>query len=269
MLAEAAYARKDKLIKPFRASSSGTFDNISWDSGDVGTLSKVIEDRHGFKSRYVRFKGLKTARLIPVHLCDKWFEETSDKEVDTQKWANSEKGGTKVDYGSKSKRQFNRKDIEKMVKESHMATELNEEVSIATPHFTMRNQQGKWIVAKWKGVGQPSAHKNPGNHTIIQTCDSQQDANKKRNGLNGDTTAKSKEGGEEKVADETKEKKMSSESVYHMVDLALEGRSYEFTKAFEEEMGNRINDSIDNAKNDFCASLGDQPQETTDSSSQE
>lgn len=110
-------AKKHPLKNHFRAISTGSFDNLSWNKDDVGRFSDSFESSHGFASVYLRFKGSKTARLIPEILFKKHFKSSDAKNADPSKWIESNKGGTKiVEKGRKHIRldkNFLKKEIQK------------------------------------------------------------------------------------------------------------------------------------------------------------
>lgn len=117
-----------KLIKHFKAVSKGKWDNIEWNKGDVGEVSKTFTDRHNFKSVAIRFKGAKSSKTIPEVVFRKHFKVTAEAEVNSQKWANADKGGTKIKVKPRKKKDILSADeIKKEVKSSlKLGSEPNE-----------------------------------------------------------------------------------------------------------------------------------------------
>lgn len=108
--AESTHRKRSELIGHFVTSGRGSFDNISWNKGDVGHFSKPVKDRHGFNSIYVRFKGQKSPKLIPVQLFKKNFKKSSNRAIDG--WKPADRGGTKIKF-TPSKKPLNRSEYEK------------------------------------------------------------------------------------------------------------------------------------------------------------
>lgn len=103
-LFEKAERGYQKLEIHFKSITGGRWDNISWQKNDVGIATKPFIDRHKFKSVYIRFKGEKTARVIPDVIFRRYFIPTTTSEIQPEKWTTSDKGGTKVKQGTRGKR---------------------------------------------------------------------------------------------------------------------------------------------------------------------
>ncbi len=91
------------MIGHFKAVAKGRYDNLEWAKDDVGEHTKPLKDRHGFIAVYVRFKGEKTARLIPDVIFRKFFVRTPASDTNPDKWKGADKGGTKIQVKKKAK----------------------------------------------------------------------------------------------------------------------------------------------------------------------
>jgi hypothetical protein len=87
---------KHALVGHYKALNRGKWQGIEWRKGDVGEYSNPFKDRHNLLSVYIRFKGMKSVKAIPAVMFRRFFEPTTDSQVDEKKWANADKGGTKV-----------------------------------------------------------------------------------------------------------------------------------------------------------------------------
>ena len=277
------YERKDQLVSYFTAKAAGKWDNVSWKDGDVGQFSKIITDRHGFESRYVRFKGQKTARLVPVAVFKKLFSETPVDKTDPKKWANREKGGTEVDYGKRKKRQFTRADLDKLMSKktklkehTHMGTSqhdeendemINEAVSLRTPFFIMKIEKGGrevWALCKWNMSGRPTHATKQGKHRVIGTYTSQSEAaaaRKEHNGGGPNSDSKKNAAGHGNSQDKESSsmsdtKKTVTESIATMVIAAADQDATTFMETLKDEMGLRLNTALDVRKFDIAQSIG-------------
>lgn len=112
---DASHRERSQAVGHFITTSKGSFDNVSWNKGDVGHYSKPVKDRHGFNSIYVRFKGLKSPKLIPVSLFKKQFKKSSDQNKNPEKWKPADKGGSKVKF-TPTKKPLSRKEYESKMK---------------------------------------------------------------------------------------------------------------------------------------------------------
>ena len=97
---------KYPLVGNFKAASAGSWDNMSWGKGDVGSYSRPFHDRNGFKSIFVRFTGEKTARMVPEVIFRKFFHRTGETELD----GTQNKGGIAV---GKGRHQLSKDEIKK------------------------------------------------------------------------------------------------------------------------------------------------------------
>lgn len=111
-------AKKHPLENHFHANSNGSFDNLSWKKDDVGRYSNPFKDSHGFVSVYLRFKGSKTARLIPEIIFKKHFKTTGIENAVSSKWLESNKGGTKIKTKERAQARMDKKSVERAIRNS-------------------------------------------------------------------------------------------------------------------------------------------------------
>lgn len=131
--AKQAAGRRDHPPMPihFKAVSSGSWDNISWSKEDVGVAARPAKDRHGIMSVYIRFKGAKSSKLVPEPVFRKFFLATKEGEIDPGKWADADKGVTKIDIKKKpsnrKKEQMSASELERAAKKTGVTVNVKKE----------------------------------------------------------------------------------------------------------------------------------------------
>lgn len=139
---------KHALIGHFRAMNRGKWQDIEWQKGDVGEYSKTFKDRHNLLSVYIRFKGMKSVKAIPAVLFRRFFEPTTDAQIDEKKWANADKGGTKVKKTANPESDKKKDDVKENVE---MSVEIVESLILEEARYTISKVGGTFELRKFLG----------------------------------------------------------------------------------------------------------------------
>lgn len=139
---------KHALIGHFRAMNRGKWQDIEWKKGDVGEFSKTFIDRHKLLSVYIRFKGMKSVKAIPAIMFRRFFEPTSDAQIDDKKWANADKGGTKVKKIVNPEPDKNKDDVKENIE---MSVEIVESLILEEARYTISKVGGNFELRKFFG----------------------------------------------------------------------------------------------------------------------
>jgi len=126
-----------QLSKHFRAVDKGRWDNISWKKDDVGNFAKPYKDSHGFKSVYIRFKGQKTSKVIPMSLFKKYFVAVSKTDNDSiSKWSRTSK--------NKKTKTLKKEENQMTIANKSLDTvQISEEI-----HYAIRKEGDKFVLYK-------------------------------------------------------------------------------------------------------------------------